>query len=87
MRTFTVSVDDETYRLACVKAAENGTSVSNLVQLYLTNLTNDSDSAADFERLQRLQHDTIASIAARGGGLRSSDNLPRSELHEPDALS
>ena len=35
MKNITVSIDDETYRQARVKAAENGTSVSALVRGFL----------------------------------------------------
>ena len=39
-----------------------------------------------FERLASLQDDTLESIRLRGGGLRSADNLPRSDLYKRDAL-
>ena len=87
MKNITVSVDDETYRLACEKAAESGTSVSVLLQSYLSKLASGKDTDNEFLRLQRLQRDTIAAIEARGGGIRSKDNLPRDQLYEPDAIS
>ena len=34
-----------------------------------------------FERLLKLQEDTLDAIQARGGGLRSRDNLTREELY------
>ena len=39
-----------------------------------------------FERLASLQDETLESIQLRGGGLRSADNLPRSDLYKRDAL-
>lgn len=39
-----------------------------------------------FERLASLQDETLESIRIRGGGLRSADNLPRSDLYKRDAL-
>ena len=36
MKNITLSVDDETYRLARIRAAEAGTSVSALVRAYLS---------------------------------------------------
>ena len=39
-----------------------------------------------FERLASLQDETLESIRLRGGGLRSADNLPRSDLYKRDAL-
>ena len=39
-----------------------------------------------FERLKRLQDETLEAIWARGGGLSAADNLSRDELHDRDAL-
>ena len=86
MKNITVSVDDETYRLSRVKAAEAGTSVSALVRAYLVALVQDQAPETRFDRLRRLQDTTLEAIHARGGGLRAADNLPRSELHRHDAL-
>ena len=87
MKNITVSVNDDTYRLACKKAAEIGTSVSDLLQSYLSKLASGKDRNSEIRRLQRLQDDTLAAIKARGGGLRSRDNLRRDELYETDAIS
>ena len=35
---------------------------------------------------RRLQDETLAAIRARGGGLRTADNLKRDALHQRDAL-
>ncbi len=87
MKNITVSVNDDTYRLACRKAAEIGTSVSDLLQSYLSKLASGKDRNSEIRRLQRLRDDTLAAIKARGGGLRSRDNLRRDELYETDAIS
>lgn len=87
MKNITVSVDDETYRLSRVKAAENGTSVSALVRDYLLALAQGRVVGSEFERLNQLQNKTLQEIHARGAGLRAADNLPRSALHERNALS
>ena len=87
MKNITVSVDDQTYNVFCTRAAESGISVTALVRSYLADLANGADAGDDFELLQRLQNETLATIEARGAGLRSADNLSRSELHGPDALS
>ena len=81
-----MSVDDETYRLSRVKAAEAGTSVSALVRAYLVELVQGRIEETQFDRLHRLQDETLKSIRARGGGLNSADNLSRGALHERDAL-
>ncbi|MCY3782966.1 MAG: hypothetical protein OXG79_04170 [Chloroflexi bacterium] len=86
MKTITVSVDEKTYRLACAKAAKHGTSVSALMRDYLVTLVQGQVIETEFNRLRRLQDQTLAAIHARGGGLRVADNLPRSDLHRRDAL-
>ncbi|MYE45431.1 MAG: hypothetical protein F4X25_01510 [Chloroflexi bacterium] len=86
MRNITVSVDEETHRLARIRAAELDTSVSALVRDYLLELVQDQSNESRFDRLLRLQDETLEAIRARGGGLRSADNLSREELYERDAL-
>ncbi len=86
MKTITVSVDEETYRLSRVKAAEAGTSVAALVRAYLVELVQGRTPETSFDRLRTLQDETLAAIRARGGGLRAANNLPRDELHERHAL-
>ena len=95
MKNITISVDDETYRLSRVKAAEAGTSVSALVRGYLGALvgtgaegTAESVEPQDdeFERRRRLMNNVIEEITANGGGLQMADNLPREALYDPDAL-
>ena len=86
MKNITVSVNEETYRRARVKAAEAGTSVSALVRSFLESLNQGDAAETEFDRLQRLQQETLASIRARGAGLRSADDLPRQDLHRRHAF-
>ncbi len=86
MKNITVSVDEETYRLSRIRAAEEGTSVSALVRAFLRDLVNSESAESRFERLARLQDETLSAIRLRGGGLRSADNLTRTELYERDAI-
>ena len=86
MKNITVSVDEETYRRSRIKAAEIGTSVSALVRTYLIDLVEGGTPESGFDRLRRLQDETLESIRSRGGGLRAADNLPRETLHQRDAL-
>jgi antitoxin component of RelBE/YafQ-DinJ toxin-antitoxin module len=81
MKNITVSVDDDVYRNARIKAAEADRSVSSLVRSFLIRLA-EGQVNPDFDRLRRLQNETIARIRARDAGLRASDNLTRDELHE-----
>ena len=91
MRNITVSVDDETYHLARVRAAELDTSVSALVRGYLNGLaagsyTGDSDGAAsvetNYQRRCRLLREVLADFDAQGIGLDMSENLPREALYD-----
>ena len=86
MKNITVSVDEDTYRLSRIKAAEYGTSVSALVRSYLVSLARGQFPDAAFDRRRRLQDETLAAIHSRGGGLSMADNLSRGSLHERDAL-
>ena len=85
MKNITVSVDEETYRLAHVRAAERGMSVSALVRAYLVALDQGQVTETDFDGLRILQDETVAAIDARSGSLRAADNLPRDALHQRDA--
>ena len=91
MRNITVSVDEETHRLARVRAAELDTSVSALVRDYLRSLADGTEPAAapvetELERRTRLLAEVTADFKARGVGLRMSENLPRDELYDRNAL-
>jgi len=86
MKNITVSVDEGTYRRARIKAAEAGTSVSALVRSFLVELDQSQETESEFDRLRRLQDETLTSMRSRGAGLRASDNLTRASLHERDAI-
>ncbi|NJN84627.1 MAG: hypothetical protein HC802_21630 [Caldilineaceae bacterium] len=74
MKNITVSVDEELYRRARIRAAEENTSVSALVRAFLVNLTGEE---TDFERRQRLERETIEAIRT----FSASDRLNRDEVH------
>lgn len=84
MKNITISVDEETYQLSRVKAAEVGTAVSVPVRSYLVDLVQGRVPEVRFDRMRRLQDRTLETIRDRGGGLRAADNLPRGALHERD---
>ena len=100
MKNITVSIDENTYRLARIRAAELDTSVSALVRNYLRSLVGNDAEAMDpnglgTETVAGLRHreleEVLADFDARGVGLRSCDNLTRDELYDeaingPDAL-
>jgi plasmid stability protein len=76
VKNITVSVDDETYRRARIKAAEQATSVSSLVRGFLTAL---ASGETETERLKREERTLRAQVAA----FKASDRLSRDEVHEP----
>jgi plasmid stability protein len=75
VKNVTISLPDDIYRRARIKAAERDTSVSALVRDILIELASDE---SDFERRKRLQSDVIASIRR----FRASDRLSRQEIHD-----
>lgn len=75
MKNLTVSVPDDVYRLARVRAAEEGESVSRLVATYLRSL---GSRGPEFARLEGQQEDVLAEIES----FRAGDRLSRGELHE-----
>ena len=90
MKNITVSVDEQTHRLARIRAAELDTSVSALVRDYLKSLVADRGGTvasgpsveAEVERRRRMLREVIEEITANGGGLRMTDNLSREELYD-----
>jgi hypothetical protein len=78
VKNITVSLDDETYRRARVRAAELDTSVSALVRRYLVEL---AGSESEFERLEKLER----TLRERIKSFRASNRLSRDELHERGA--
>jgi plasmid stability protein len=79
VKNITVSLPDDIYRRARVKAAERDTSVSALVREFLSALAADE---GDFERRKRLQDEVIATIH----GFSASDRLSRDEVHDRNAV-
>jgi len=79
VKNITVSVPDDVYRQARIRAAEQNTSVSALVRDYLVKLGSEE---TEFERLLRLQEEVIASLPA----FSASARLSRDEVHDRDAL-
>jgi uncharacterized protein YdaU (DUF1376 family) len=77
MKNITVTLDDETYRRARIKAAERDSSVSALVKAFLIDL---GAGESQNERLKREERE----IRAKIGAFRAGDRLSRSALHGRD---
>lgn len=86
MRNITVSVDDDAYRRARIRAAELDTSVSALVRDFLNCLAGKSVDAVGLEtvamRRRRLLAEVFSELDAGREGFRAADNLSRDELHD-----
>lgn len=78
MRNITVTVDDETYRKARLRAAAADTSVSQLVRAYLQSLAAEGD---EFDRKRAEEEAIRARIAAFDAGAR----IDRDALHDRSA--
>jgi hypothetical protein len=77
MKNITVSVDDELYRRARIKAAERETSISALVRRFLVDFASAESPNERLEREERELRDRIDKFSA-------SDRLSRDDLHGRD---
>jgi hypothetical protein len=77
MKNITVTVDDETYQRARMKAAERNTSVSGLVKRFLIELAAGESDAEYLKREERALRERI-------GALRAGDRLSREDVHRRD---
>lgn len=75
MKNITISLDDEVYRRARIRAAQEDTSVSGLVRDFLVQLAGQEDTV---DRLKRLQEQTRKKIKK----FRAADRLERTATHE-----
>jgi len=74
MKNITVSVDDETYRTARIRAAEHDTSVSAMVREFLQDIAN---GGSESEKLKREEDAIRSSIRS----FRVGKRLTRDEVH------
>jgi plasmid stability protein len=75
VKNITVTVDDEVYRRARIRAAQADTSISALVRGYLMQLAGQEDANA---QLKELQDKTLRKIKK----FRAADRLDRAAAHE-----
>jgi plasmid stability protein len=75
MKNVTVSLPEDVYRAARVRAAEDDSSLSALVAGYLRSL---AGGEAEFSRLEAQQR----AVQERITRFRAGDRLSRDELHE-----
>lgn len=75
MKNITVSVDEQTYRRARIKAAEQDTSVSALVKRFLVEFATEENDA---DRLMREERE----LRERIRKFRAAPRLSRDQVHE-----
>lgn len=75
MKNITLSVDDETYRLARIGAAERNTTVSALVRDDLRGLARPANAGPDPAQ-------ALFSALDRAQGVRAADRLSRDQAHD-----
>lgn len=75
MKNITLSLPDEVYRRARIKAAERDASVSALVREFLISL---ADEETDFERRRRLQDEVLKTVRR----FRGSERMKRDLVHD-----
>ena len=86
MKNITITVDDELYRLARIKAAEQATSLSALVKAFIVHLTGSESAESAFQRLEREEQELRAQLRGCGLSLNPVHNFSRDELHTRYAL-
>ena len=95
MRNITVSVDDDTYRLSRIRAAERDTSVSALVRGFLERLVREradnggehrAGGETEAERRERLLDEVFEEICATRSGFKAADNVSREALYDRNAI-
>jgi plasmid stability protein len=83
VKNITVSVTDELYHRARIRAAEKHSTVSAQVRHFLVQMV---DAEPETERLQREQNELIERIRASHPGFSAADRITRDRLHERDAI-
>lgn len=87
MKNITITIDDELYRNARIKAAQESTSVTAMVRDFLIETVNGKKTGDKFERLLQEQHSLMTKIHQKHSRLNSHDNLTRDDLYDRHAIS
>lgn len=75
MNSITVTLSDDVYRRARIRAAEQSTSVSALDRQFVVEV---GTPETDFERRRRLQDEVLATLPR----FSASDRLTRDQVHD-----
>ena len=89
MKTISVSVNDETHRLARIRAAETRTTVSAMMRDLLTALlqraVEPEPAETEPQRRARLLDEVLGRFRREGIGVDTSRILTREEMYDRDA--
>ncbi len=89
MKTISVSVDDETHRLARIRAAQTGTTVSAMMRDLLTALlqypVRPESAETEPQRRARLLDEVLERFEREGIGVDTSKILTRDEMYDRNA--
>lgn len=89
MKTISVSVDDGTHRLARIRAAETGTTVSAMMRDMLLEMlkrpATSEPAETEPERRSRLLGEVLGRFEDEGIGVDTGRLLTRDELYDRDA--
>jgi plasmid stability protein len=83
MKNITVTVGDEIYHKARVRAAERKSTVSALVKEFLTKIVEEESS---FERMKREEDGLRQQLRQEGFVFSAEDRCSREDLHDRHAI-
>jgi plasmid stability protein len=83
MKNITVTVCDEIYHKARVRAAERKSTVSALVKEFLTKIVEEESS---FERMKREEDELRQNLRQNGVVFSADDRCSREDLHDRHAI-
>lgn len=87
MKNITITIDDELYRNARIKAAQESTSVTAMVRDFLIETVNGKKAGDKFDRLLQEQLSLMTQIHQKHPRLNPHDNLTRDDLYDRHAIS
>ena len=88
MKTISVTVDDETHRLARIRAEETGTTVSAMMRDLLAALLEsppESKTETKSEKHRRELMEIAEEFKRKGIGISAADRLTREEMYQRNA--
>lgn len=83
MKNITVSVDDEIYHRARVRAAEQRTSVSAIVRRILGDIAAEE---TEFDKNRRLEEECVEQLRQRRLRFSAADRVSREDVHQRHAF-